>query len=446
VVSICAAFLTLEKKYNPFSLIFMNTPLRIAIAGLGTVGQGTIEILQQQAALLAARAGRELKIVAVSARDAAKKREVDVSAYRFERDPMAIASAPDVDVVVELIGGAEGTAKELVEAALANKKHVVTANKALIATHGAALAELAAQNNVSLMFEASVAGGIPILKCLRDGLAANEISKVIGILNGTCNYILTHMWEDKRELADVLAEAQKLGYAETEPSFDIDGIDASHKLAILAALAFGTAPDLAGVRVEGIRHISLRDMQFADELGYTIRLLGVATSQSQRVCPMLVAKNSNLAATRGVFNAVQIESHAAGAIFMQGRGAGGLPTGSAVVADIIDIARGNKSAAFGVRYPSLVVESGAASPNFSSYYIRLAVIDKPGVLADITAVFRDCGISLKSFLQHGQAPGEKVYIVVATHETSEAEMKQALASIALQSSILESPVCIRIES
>lgn len=425
----------------------MNTPLRIAICGLGTVGQGTISILQQQAGLLAARAGRALEIVAVSARDAAKKREVDVGAYRFERDPMALASAVDVDVLVELIGGAEGPAKALVETALASKKHVVTANKALIATHGAALAELAAQNNVSLMFEAAVAGGIPILKTLREGLAANDISKVMGILNGTCNYILTHMWEDKRELNDVLAEAQKLGYAEAEPSFDIDGIDASHKLAILAALAYGTAPDLASVRVEGIRAVGLRDMQFADELGYAIRLLGVATvGGEQRVCPMLVAKSSNLAATRGVFNAVQIESHAAGAVFMQGRGAGGFPTGSAVVADIIDIARGNQSAAFGVCHPALVARAGATTHSVSSYYIRLSVIDKPGVLADITAVFRDSGISLKSFLQHGQAPGEKVYIVVATHEASEDEIKQALATMNTQANILETPVCIRIES
>ena len=423
---------------------WMTQPLRIAIAGLGTVGTSVIAILENERDVLRARSGRDIRIVAVSARDRKKERSVSIDPYRFEADPTQLATAQDVDVVVELMGGAEDAARALVEAALAHGKPVVTANKALIATHGAALAELAAQNHVSLMFEAAVAGGIPILKLLREGLAANRITRVMGILNGTCNYILSGMWEENREMKDVLAEAKRLGYAEANASFDIDGIDAGHKLCILTALAFGTKPDLANVQIEGIRGVSLRDMQFADELGYAIRLLGVSYSGRQKVYPALVAKDSSLANVRGVFNAVQVETDSAGTLFIQGRGAGGAPTASAVVADIIDIARGNSSYPFGI--PAFVggAEPGATHADVSEYYVRLGVIDKPGVLADITGAFRDCGISLKSFIQHGQSAGEKVTIVVATHATSESEMKQALSAIAKQPNILESPVCMRI--
>lgn len=424
----------------------MTQPLRIAIAGLGTVGTSVIDILEQQRENLRARTERDITITAVSARSQNKERSVSIAPYRFEADPAALTTARDVDVVVELIGGAEGAARKLVEAALANGKHVVTANKALIATHGTALAAIAEKNKLSLNFEAAVAGGIPILKLLREGLSANAINRVTGILNGTCNYILTGMWEEKRELADVLTEAQQLGYAEADPTFDVDGIDAAHKLAILTSLAFGSKPDLASLTIEGIRNVTLRDMQFADELGYVIRLLGVTQAGSQRVYPALVAKHSNLASVRGVFNAVQVETDSAGTIFVQGRGAGGTPTASAVVADIMDIARGNSAYPFGVSSAQLTSGSSATIPGMSEYYIRLGVIDQPGVLADITAVFRDCGISLKSFLQHGQAPGQKVYIVVATHETNEREMEKALGAISSQPSVIEKPVHMRIEA
>jgi homoserine dehydrogenase len=426
----------------------MIKPLRIGLAGLGTVGIGVVGILQQQSELLRARAGREFELVAVSAKSQ-KKRTLDVSGYRFEPNPEALA-ALDIDVIVELMGGAEGPARALVEKSLANGKHVVTANKALIATHGAALARTAETHNVSLAFEAAVAGGIPVLKLLREGLAANNITRVMGILNGTCNYILTHMKADRRTFEDVLLEAQKLGYAEADPTFDVDGIDTAHKLAILTSLAYGTAPDLKNIHIEGIRSITIRDMEFASELGYAIKLLGIVSREGdstlQRVYPCMVRKDIGLAHASGVFNAVQIDSSNAGEIFVQGRGAGGAPTASAVVADIIDIARGHVSPSFGVAAADLKPFPASAMDGLEiSYYVRLGVIDKPGVLADITAIFRDSGISLKSFLQHGHSPGEKVYIVVVTHTTTERDMRAALAKMQGHASIMETPFCIRIE-
>ncbi|MDX2074233.1 MAG: homoserine dehydrogenase [Alphaproteobacteria bacterium] len=428
----------------------MTHPLRIGIAGLGTVGTSVVAIIEGQRALLRARTGSDIEITAVSARDKNKERSVELGAYRFESDPMALVSASDVDVVVELIGGAEGVAHELVKTALKNGKHVVTANKALIAAHGASLAAEAERKNCALFFEAAVAGGIPILKALREGLAANAISRVIGILNGTCNYILTHMWEGKRELADVLAEAQALGYAEADPSFDVGGMDAAHKLAILTALAYGAAPDLKHLHVEGIEGVSFRDMQFADQLGYTIRLLGITSRTEQgilqRVHPCLVAKGSSLASVRGVLGAVQVQGDSVGTVFMQGAGAGGAPTASSVVADVMDIARSNRSYAFGIAADKLAALKPAPMASLASaYYVRIGAVDKPGVLADITASFRDSGISVKSFIQHGQAAGEKVTIVIATHTTTEADMQRALATIAKQPSILEAPFSIRIE-
>ncbi len=425
--------------------------LNIGIAGLGTLGQAMVNIIAKDAVLLAKRSGREIKIIAVSSHNKNKKRDCDVSAFRWVDNAADLANIAEIDVVVELIGGASGIAKDTVEAALKAGKHVVTANKALIAEHGVALAKLAEQKGVMLAFEAAVAGGIPALKVLKQGLAANHISKVCGILNGTCNYILTHMWNDKRDFADVLAEAQKLGYAEADPSFDVDAIDTSHKLAILTSLAFGVEPNLQSLTVEGIRHITLRDMEFADELGYVVKLLGIAEKTDagilQRVHPCMVAKDSAIANVSGVFNAVQMEGNCVGSLFLEGRGAGGMPTSSAILADVIDIARGTSGAPFGVATGDMT--QGKFLPlDFlqSSYYIRLNVLDKPGVLADITSVFRDNDISLKSFLQHGHAPGEQVFVVIATHATSEANMQKALALIAKQANIKEPPFSIRIET
>ena len=386
----------------------------------------------------------------MSARDRGKPRDSDLSAYRWLDDPIGLASAPDVDVVVELIGGDEGPARTLVEAALANGKSVVTANKALLARHGVALARLAEANGLTLAYEASVCGGIPIIKGLREGLAANAVSELHGILNGTCNYILSQMRDTGRAFDEVLAEAQALGYAEADPSFDIDGIDTAHKLAILTAVAFGAEVDLPSVHIEGIRHIGALDITYADELGYAIKLLGIARRAAdgieQRVHPCMVPKGAAIAAADGVYNAVVAQGDFADKVNFVGRGAGGGPTASAVVADLIDIARGNRVPAFGV--PACKLKKAVSRPierRFGAYYLRLMVIDKPGVIADVAAALRDHQVSLESVLQRLRAPGDNVPVVLTTHETEEANMTAAVAQIAALEAVVEAPRVIRIE-
>jgi homoserine dehydrogenase len=426
------------------------TALRIGIAGLGTVGSGVLRLLKAQHSLLSVRAGRPIEVVAVSARDRGKQRDGDLSSCRWLDDPAGLATAPDIDVVVELIGGDEGPARTLVEAALANGRSVVTANKALLARHGVALARLAEANNVTLAYEASVCGGIPIIKGLREGLAANAVTELQGILNGTCNYILSQMRDTGRAFEEVLAEAQALGYAEADPSFDVDGIDTAHKLAILTAVAFGTEVDLASVYIEGIRHIGALDITYADELGYAIKLLGIARRAEdgveQRVHPCMVPKGAAIAAADGVYNAVVAQGDFADRVNFVGRGAGGGPTASAVVADLIDIARGNRVPVFGVPVGKLV--KAAARPierRFGAYYLRLMVIDKPGVIADVAAALRDHQVSLESVLQRLRAPGDNVPVVLTTHETHEADMTAAVAQIAALEAVVEAPRVIRIE-
>jgi homoserine dehydrogenase len=424
--------------------------LRVGVAGLGTVGAGVVRLLAANFSVIAARAGREIVVTAVSARDASRDRGVSLAGVKWHADPVGLATDPDVDVVVELIGGADGVAKSLVEAAILAGKPVVTANKALLAVHGSQLAEMAESAGVSLGFEAAVAGGIPVIKALREGLAGNRISRLAGILNGTCNYILTVMREEGKEFADVLKDAQALGYAEADPSFDIDGVDAAHKLAILAALAFGRRVDFDAVHVEGIRRISALDISFAEELGYRIKLLGIAREISGgvevRVHPAMVPKGALLAAVEGVFNAVLAEGDFAGTIFLQGRGAGAGPTASAVVADLIDICRRGALPVFGARMGALADSPAVPMPkHVGAFFLRLMVVDQPGVLADVTAILRDCNVSLESMLQHGRAPGEAVPIVLVTHETSEAAMNEAIARIGQLASVLEPPALIRIE-
>jgi homoserine dehydrogenase len=308
----------------------MTQPLRIAVAGLGNVGAGTVKLLQLHARDLAQRCGRPIEIRAVSARDRSRDRGIDLAGYAWHDDPLALAHLPEIDVVVELIGGAEGVARQLLEAALAAGKHVVTANKALLAHHGTALARQAEAKGLSLGYEAAVAGGIPIIKPLREGLAANRIERVYGILNGTCNYILTVMRQSGREFADVLADAQRLGYAEADPSFDVDGIDAAHKLAILAGVAFGCEINFAGVQVDGIRNVSAVDIAFAEELGYRIKLLGIARPTEfgieQRVHACMVPLGTPIAHVEGVYNAVVTEGDFVGQNICEGRGAGAGPT------------------------------------------------------------------------------------------------------------------------
>ena len=428
----------------------MKTPLKIAIAGLGTVGAGVVQLLDRQAELLAARAGRRLVVTAVSARDRRRDRGVDLSAVRWYEDAVAMAADPEIDIVVELIGGAEGVAPAVIEAALANKKHVVTANKALMAEHGTRFASRAEEAGVALSFEAAVAGGIPVIKTLRESLAGNRVSRVYGILNGTSNYILTTMRETGREFAEVLGEAQKLGYAEADPSFDIDGVDAAHKLAILASVAFGRPVDLAGVYTEGIRHISRLDIDFAEELGFRIKLLGIARATDhgleQRVHPCMVPRATPIAAVEGVFNAVVAEGDFVGRVVLEGRGAGAFPTASSVAPDLVDIAAGRHVPAFGVPAGSLNQLAGAAMERHQgAYYMRLMVVDQPGVIADVAAALRDEKVSLESMIQRGRAPGEAVPVVLTTHDTVEAAMQRAVDRIAALDSVLEPPRLIRIE-
>jgi homoserine dehydrogenase len=429
----------------------MPEPLRLGIAGLGTVGSAVLRLLAQNGSLLAERAGRELAVTAVSARHRERDRGVDLEGVRWYDDPLALAADPEVDLVVELIGGAEGPALALCRAALEAGKPVVTANKALLAHHGAELAALAEGHLVTIGFEAAVAGGIPIVKTLREALAGNRISRVYGILNGTCNYILTTMRESGRSFDDVLAEAQQLGYAEADPSFDVDGIDAAHKLALLSALAFGCAPRFAGVYIEGIRHVSPLDIAYATEMGYRIKLLGVARRTEygleQRVHPSMVRIGTPISQVEGVFNAVVAEGDQVDATLYAGRGAGGAPTASAVVADIADIARGAKVPVLGV--PSAALQRLPAAPmdrHLGAYYFRLMVVDKPGVMAEIAACLRDHEVSIEALIQRVRNPLEPVPIVLTTHETREAQMTGALAHIAALPTVLEPPRMIRIET
>ncbi|MGA3001396.1 MAG: homoserine dehydrogenase [Acetobacteraceae bacterium] len=428
----------------------MTRPLSVAVAGLGTVGGGVLKLLRDNADIVAARAGRPIAVTAVSARDRTKDRGVPISGLRWYEDPVALAADPTVDVIVELIGGSEGPAKALVEAAIAAGKPVVTANKALLAVHGAELAAMAEAHGVPLAFEAAVAGGIPVIKAIREGLAGNRISRIAGILNGTCNYILTQMRERGREFAEVLADAQKLGYAEADPTFDIDGIDAAHKLAILAALAFGRPVAFDAVYVEGIRRISALDIVFASELGYRIKLLGIASHGEAgietRVHPCMVPQSAPIARVDGVFNAVVAEGDFVGRVMLEGRGAGAGPTASAVVADLIDLARNRATPVWGAAAEALsAAPSVPMSAHFGPYYIRLMVVDRPGVIADVTAALRDHGISLESMLQRGRSPGEAVPVVLVTHETKESAMREAVARIAALDTVMEEPTLIRIE-
>jgi homoserine dehydrogenase len=425
--------------------------LRVGLAGLGTVGGAVVRLLAEHAELIAERAGRPIRVTAVSARDRNRKRDLPLDGIKWVDDAKALASDPDVDVVVEVIGGADGIAKALTEAAIAAKKPVVTANKAMLALHGTALARAAEAAGVPIACEAAVAGGIPIVKALREGLAANRIDRVFGILNGTCNYILTQMQESGRGFADVLAEAQKLGYAEADPSFDIDGIDAAHKLAVLAGIAFNRPVDFEGVHIEGIRAVDAIDIDYARELGYRIKLLAIARRTphgiEQRVHPCMVDAEQAIAHVDGVFNAVVAEGDFVDRTLYVGRGAGAGPTASAVVADLIDVARGKVPPLYGVAAANLAdIPSAPMERHVGEYYVRLMVADRPGVIADVSAVLRDERISIESLLQRARAvSGEAVPVVMVTHQTEEAAMRRALEKIARLPSVMAPPCMIRIE-
>jgi homoserine dehydrogenase len=428
----------------------VSKPLKIAVAGLGTVGAGLLKLLAENGPLLEKRCGRPLVVTAVSARDRKKDRGIALNDLQWFDDPAELAAKADADVVVELIGGSDGPAKKTIETAIAGGRHVVTANKALLAIHGTALAKAAEAKGVALAYEAAVAGGIPVIKALREGVAANRITRVYGILNGTCNYILTTMRESGRAFANVLAEAQKLGYAEADPAFDIDGVDAAHKLAILAGVAFGSEVNFKAIHIEGIRHVDAIDMTFARELGFRIKLFGIARltehGLEQRVHPCMVPIDSPIAHVEDVFNAVVIEGNFVGSTVYEGRGAGAGPTASAVASDLLDLAQGRSVYTFGV--PATRLAALPVSPmerHRGAYYIRLMVTDRPGVIADVTAALRDEQVSLESMLQRGRQPNEMVPVVLTTHETEEAAMIRALKRIENISTVRQPPRLIRIE-
>jgi homoserine dehydrogenase len=426
----------------------MGEPLKIAIAGLGTVGGGVIKALAAQASDLKARAGRDLVVVGMSARDQGKGRDFKLA--NFTADPLALVKG-DADVIVELIGGEDGIARQLIEAALDHGKHVVTANKALLATHGKALAERAEKRNLQLKFEAAVAGGIPIVQTLRESLIAYDVQAVKGILNGTCNYILTQMEALGAPFSQVLKEAQRLGYAEANPILDVGGGDTAHKLALLSSLAFGMAPDLKSVRVEGIQHITPADIHFASEFGFRIKLLGVARRTAsgidQKVHPAMVRMRSPLANVDGAANGVLVDAGDAGPFFFSGRGAGEAPTASAVVADLVEIARGTYTPVFGRAAATLAALKPAsvdAAPQ--PWYLRFEVLDLPGVLADIAGHLSQHGVSIESMIQRGRDHGAPVMIVMITHETPQSAVERALKAISASDKVRSRPCMIPMEA
>lgn len=437
-----------------------SKPLRIGLAGLGTVGASVLRILRRQENALSERCGRAIRVTAVSARDRTRDRGVDLGGLTWFDDPVALAKSDEIDCLVELVGGSDGSAKAAVEAALSAGKHVVTANKALLAQHGVALAALAEKNGVALAFEASSAGGIPIVKTLREALAGNNVTRLYGILNGTCNYILSRMELEGLTFEACLKDAQRLGYAEADPTFDVQGYDTAHKLAILTSLAFGTKIDAEAIHVEGISSIAPLDLKMADELGYRIKLLGVAertkTGIEQRVHPTMVPKSSAIAQVMGVLNAVTIDADAVRELTLVGPGAGGDPTASAVVADIADVASGAAGLPFGL--PVARLETAERAPmqrHEGGYYVRLAVVDRPGAAAGIATRMAEADISLESIVQHRSEAaaardpagrsGAPVPVVLVTYATSEAAIRAALEKVSADGHVAEPPQVIRIE-
>ena len=429
-------------------------PISVGLVGLGTVAQGTLKVLANNREELARRIGREIQITHVGAR---RDRDgVDLSGIRVSRDLMDVADDPEIDVFVELIGGCD-FARELIESAIDSGKHVVTANKALIAEYGNGLFEKAQQKGVTIAFEASVAGGIPVIKALREGLAANQISWLAGIINGTGNFILTEMRDKGRDFTDVLNEAQALGYAEADPTFDIEGIDAAHKLCILASIAFGIPLNFDAVYTQGISTIDLMDLDYAEELGYRIKHLGIARRTSEgvemRVHPTLVPETQLLANVNGVMNAVQIHGDAVGSTLLYGPGAGSLPTASAVVADLVDVARAltvdptNRvpHLAFQPTHlndTSILPIEAAVCP----FYVRLSVRDEVGVLALITRTLADHSVSIESVIQKDGVEGEPVALILLTHSVREKDVLLALAQIEQQSYVVGKTVVLRCET
>ena len=406
-----------------------KSSLKIAIAGLGVVGAEVARQVINRSDELGVASGKLIQVVAVSARDRSVDRGVSLDGIDWYDEAPKLAERDDIDIIVEMIGGSEGVALDLARAALESGKHVITANKAMIAHHGAELAQLAETNGVHLLFESAVAGGIPAVKTLREGLAGNKITRVAGILNGTCNYILSTMETTGCDFETALADAQRLGYAEAEPSFDVDGIDAAHKLTILAAIAFGHKPDFNAVSIQGIRDVSSVDFTYANQLGFRIKLVGVAEpGLMPRMQTCLLPLASQLAKVNGVLNAVEFHGEPVGSVLAVGPGAGGGATSSAVLSDLIDIAAGRGGLPFGQSINTLVdanAVKNCAGPD-KPFYVRLMVVDQPGVLATLTGILQKHSISVEGLLQQGRAPGNAVALVMTTHETSVANLGIAL--------------------
>ncbi|MCX7566443.1 homoserine dehydrogenase [Sulfitobacter sp. F26169L] len=426
----------------------MSQPLRLGIAGLGTVGAGVVQILRKQAALLETRTGRPIVISAISARSRTKDRGVNLTSYAWEDDPIALAQRDDVDVFVELMGGEDGPAKAATEAALELGKDVVTANKAMLAMHGQALAVTAEARNCVIKYEAAVAGGIPVVKALGEGLAGNEVTRVMGVMNGSCNYILTRMEDAGLPYADVFAEADGLGYLEADPQLDVGGIDAAHKLAILSSLAFGTQVNFAGIELEGIERVSIEDITAAADMGYKIKLLGVAQMTGrgleQRMQPCLVPETSPLGQLQGGTNMILLEGDAVGQIVLRGAGAGAGPTASAVLSDICDIARGYRGSVFGQPANTLTAATPALSQRPAAYYLRMSLKDKPGALAKVAAVLGEAGVSIDRMRQYGHID-DCAPVLIVTHKTTRADIDHALAAFDNTSVVAGDPVALRIE-
>lgn len=429
----------------------MKSTLKIGLAGLGTVGKGVLDSLTSQREAIANRAGKQLVLAGVSARSRSRNRDHDLSGFAWFDDPIKLAASSEIDVFVELIGGEGDPARTAVETALKAGKPVVTANKALLARHGAALARLADDHGGALYFEAAVAGGIPIVKTMRESLAGNDIRRVFGILNGTCNYILTKMTTEGRSFQDVLKEAQRLGYAETDPTFDVGGFDTAHKLAILTSLAFGTMPDLDSIYIEGIENITSEDIRNADDLGYKIKLLGVCVETEdgveQRVHPTLVKKGSPIADVDGVFNAIAIKGDFVGDLMLEGRGAGAHPTASSVLSDLCDIARGLRLPAFGIPARQLKpYRQAKLRAHEGGYYVALELHDRPGSVAGIANRLAEQKISIESIVQRApQSENATAPFILITHDTLESTLRIALQRIEADGHVAKTPRMIRIE-
>ncbi|MBW4984312.1 homoserine dehydrogenase [Mameliella sp. CS4] len=426
----------------------MSQPLRLGIAGLGTVGTGVVKIVRQKAALLTERSGRSIEISAVSARTRDKDRGVNLSSYAWEDDPVALATRDDVDVFVELMGGSDGPAKAAVEAALKAGKDVVTANKAMLAHHGQALAALAEDNGAVLRFEAAVAGGIPVIKALTEGLAGNDIERVMGVMNGTCNYILTRMEDGGLTYEEAFAEADALGFLEADPQLDVGGIDAGHKLSLLSSIAFGTQVNFDAVELEGIGSVTIEDIRQAADMGFRIKLLGVARMTGrgleQSMAPCLVPANSPLGQLQGGTNMVVIEGDQVGQIVMRGAGAGEGPTASAVMGDVMDVARGLRVSTFGRPADSLTEATPARASTPAPYYLRMTLADKPGALAKVATALGEAGVSINRMRQYNHTD-DSAPVLIVTHKTTRNALDQALVAMEATGVVITAPVALRIE-